>query len=118
MIVTHNTIHVVRCCHGQMSLIAVSYPIIFIHVLAFNVQRHNLRYMSSGFQTTGNNTLLAVSPADIITQLIIRFVTQIVCLFLMCTTLSPCHYDLTPNMNQRNHFVAFDSEVFQKFCGQ
>ena len=31
MIVTHSAIHLVRCCHGQMSLIAVSYPIIFIH---------------------------------------------------------------------------------------
>ena len=31
MIVTHSAIDLVRCCHGQMSLIAVSYPIIFIH---------------------------------------------------------------------------------------
>ena len=31
MIVTHSAIHLVCCCHGQMSLITVSYPIIFIH---------------------------------------------------------------------------------------
>ena len=34
MIATHIAIHLVRCCHGQMSLIAVSYPIIFIHDMA------------------------------------------------------------------------------------
>ena len=33
MIATHSAIHLVRCCHGQMSLIAVSYPVIFIHVI-------------------------------------------------------------------------------------
>ena len=33
MITTHSAIHLVRCCHGQMSLIAVSYPIIFTHDL-------------------------------------------------------------------------------------
>ena len=32
MIATQSAIHLVRCCHGQMSLIAVSYPIIFIHI--------------------------------------------------------------------------------------
>ena len=31
MIATHSAIHLVHCCHDQMSLIAVSYPIIFIH---------------------------------------------------------------------------------------
>ena len=31
IIATRSAIHLVRCCHGQMSLIAVSYPIIFIH---------------------------------------------------------------------------------------
>ena len=33
MIATHSAIHLVRCYQGQMSLIAVSYPIIFIHDL-------------------------------------------------------------------------------------
>ena len=36
MIATRSAIHLVRCCHGQMSLIAVSYPIIFIHGFSFN----------------------------------------------------------------------------------
>ena len=33
MIAIHSATHLVRCCHGQMSLIAASYPIIFIHVI-------------------------------------------------------------------------------------
>ena len=33
MIATRSAIHLVRCCHGQMSLIAVSYSIIFINGL-------------------------------------------------------------------------------------
>ena len=36
LIATRSAIHLVRCCHGQMSLIAVSYPIIFIHGFSFN----------------------------------------------------------------------------------
>ena len=41
-IATHSAIHLVRCCHGQMSLIAVSYPVTFIHAFSLdcNTRRH------------------------------------------------------------------------------
>ena len=42
MITTHSTIHLVCCCHGQMSLIAVSYPVIFIHVHSFAKQNSTI----------------------------------------------------------------------------
>ena len=48
MIATHSAIHLVRCCHGQMSLIAVSYHIIFIHGLVVSPLEFHLWWIGRG----------------------------------------------------------------------
>ena len=43
MIATDSAIHLVLCCHGQMSLFAVSYPVIFIHVRGLRKVENEVR---------------------------------------------------------------------------
>ena len=63
MITTHSAIHLVRFCHGQMSLIAVSYPIIFIHGLthmrsaALSANTFNIMPMFALYATTANTIM-------------------------------------------------------------